>query len=88
MTNVYNSEFAEDCIHLKACRRLCKMIRKDYKLAFCRRCNENCSAYEPKQRLYTRDEVTAVMNGACRDGNDGYYPGDVCISDYIDDRGI
>jgi hypothetical protein len=34
-------EYQENCIHLKACRRLCKIFNKRG-----RGCNENCTAYE------------------------------------------
>ena len=45
-------EYQEDCIHLKACRRLCK-IHKINK----RGCNENCHAYvsgEEPELIYLR----------------------------------
>lgn len=35
------------------------------------------------ERLYTEDEVRAVMHGACRDGKLGYDAYDLLISDYI-----
>lgn len=38
---------------------------------------------EEEERLYTRDEVIAVMHGACRDGQNGYEPGDLLIEDYV-----
>lgn len=36
--------FMEDCVHLKACRRMQK-IGKSYGHTFSRRCNELCTAY-------------------------------------------
>ncbi len=36
-----------------------------------------------EERLYTREEVTKVMHGACRDGQDGYSPYDCLIEDYL-----
>lgn len=35
------------------------------------------------ERLYTYDEVYAVMRGACMDGHRGYYPGDLRVEDYV-----
>lgn len=34
-------------------------------------------------RLYTYDEVRIVKDGACYDGKDGYYPGDLLVEDYV-----
>ena len=44
MANYRGYEYARDCIHLKACRRLSK-IAIDNNKRFTRGCNENCSAY-------------------------------------------
>lgn len=38
-------EYMTECIHLKACRRLCKM-----KNIHNRGCNVNCSAFEIKEK--------------------------------------
>lgn len=35
------------------------------------------------QYLYTEEEVRRVMHGACRDGQGGYDPFDLLISDYL-----
>lgn len=39
---------------------------------------------EETERLYTEEEVRACIRGACLDGQSGYYPGDLLISDYVD----
>jgi hypothetical protein len=78
--------FAEDCIHLVACRRLCKIAKAYYKQINNRGCNPSCIAYEKKdeeERKYSYDEVVAVMHGACRDGAKGYDEYDLLVSDYI-----
>ena len=73
------NEYPEDCIHLKACRRLCKIA----KIAS-RGCNFNCSAYETNEvRLYTREEVEKVMRGAAEAGARGYTGGDNLIEDFL-----
>ena len=87
--------YMEDCLHLKACRRLCKKVKNEnFGVSVLRGCNEECSAYQPckneddrttSERLYTREEVRAVMHGACRDGLNGIDPYDCLIEDYIYD---
>lgn len=51
-------EYKDDCIHLKACRRLCKMY--DIKQ---RSCNENCSAYigGNKERFLSHEYIDEVF---------------------------
>ena len=79
------NNYAEDCIHLKACRRICKYHKINN-----RGCTEDyCTAYQniddfmEEYDLYTRSEIEKVMNGAVNDGNSGYHSGDIIISDYI-----
>ena len=87
MNKVSNmNNYAEDCIHLKACRRICKYHKINN-----RGCTEDyCTAYQnindfmEEYDLYNRYEIEKVMNGAINDGHNGYYSGDVLISDYID----
>lgn len=69
-----------DCIHLRACRRLCKLFNIKN-----RGCNIDCSAYKygAEEEHYTYDDLVAVKNGACRDGQRGYEPGDLLAEDYI-----
>lgn len=79
------TEFAEKCIHLRACRRLCKIAKEYYKPIANRGCSPDCSAYEPEdnERKYSYEEVKRVMHGACRDGAYGYDEYDLLIEDYI-----
>lgn len=74
----------DDCIHLKACRRLCKLkkIRN-------RGCNMNCSAYqniddfaqENVGQIYTEQDVYTVIHGM--ENEYGLSYGNDLISDYI-----
>ena len=80
----YNN-YPDNCIHLHACRRICKI----YKIQN-RDCNKECTAYETEQDLienskeyYTRNQVEAVLSGACYDGQNGYNAGDLLLEDYI-----
>ena len=83
-------EYQEDCIHLKACRRLSKRLRAKG-ITIGRGCNESCTAYETLEEAiknsdevyYTYAEVEEVKYGACMDGQRGYYPGDLLVSDYV-----
>lgn len=74
-----NMEYAEDCIHLKACRRLCKM--HDIKTG--RGCNtKTCTAYISQREVYTKNEVKKVRNGTwddCKYGLDKY---DILVEDF------
>ena len=38
---------------------------------------------EQIEEMYTREQVEEVKRGACIDGQNGYYPGDLLIEDYI-----
>lgn len=38
------SDYMEDCIHLKACRRMCKL--RGWKKGYSRGCDDMCSAYQ------------------------------------------
>ena len=76
------NNYADDCAHLKACRRLSKIAKDQTGKTITRYCSENCSAYEGGP-LYTREQVEAVKYGAARDGAEGYSGGDLLISDYI-----
>lgn len=76
--------YMDDCIHLKACRRVCKIVKaKYYGMSIARGCNSECSAYEPCEDYYSREQVIAVMHGACKDGQKGFDPYDCLIEDYI-----
>lgn len=39
-------DYMEDCIHLKACRRMNVRAQKEFGKKITRGCNENCTAYE------------------------------------------
>lgn len=50
----------------------------------CAKEDENGEWYTNEgERLYTESEVEEVKAGACYDGQRGYYPGDLLISDYV-----
>ena len=66
------TDYAENCIHLKACRRLSKIVKA--KNGFVARgCNETCSAFTPdtgetyvtvnEAVKYARDGVQSIMDG-------------------------
>ena len=80
--------YMDDCVHLKACRRLVKRA-KSMGFSMGRGCNKDCTAYEDvydfaaERGLYTPAEVEKVKDGACEDGHRGYYPGDILVSDYV-----
>ena len=72
----------EDCIHLKACRRVQKLAREQG-CRFARMCHENCSAY------VSRDDETRYVTvkeavGYAQDGADsirsGYSEYDVYVT--------
>lgn len=56
-----NNEYSEDCIHLKACRRLSKIAKSQGK-TFTRGCNDNCSAYVSGKNSgwLTQEEATYI----------------------------
>ena len=86
----------EDCIHLKACRRMQKIIKSRYTgLQIARHCTEECSAYETfakgidywgceDEYKYTAKEVQYCIDRVYSDARAGY--SDNSIRDYIDER--
>ena len=55
--------YAEDCLHLKACRRFSLLLKKNG-IIRARGCDPNyCTAYESKDEYYTREQVEAVKHG-------------------------
>lgn len=76
--------FMEDCIHLRACRRLQK-IAKGKGFTFARGCTADCTAYEgdyrDEDKEYTRDDVQRAINGATRDALRGCT--DNIVEDYV-----
>lgn len=79
----------DDCIHLKACRRLQKVARVENKTFVARHCDERCSAYETEdgfidncnERYYTYSEVITCIHGAVKDAQSGYT--DLLPEDYV-----
>lgn len=55
-----NCGYQEDCIHLKACRRLQKICRTKYDIKVGRSCNKDCSAYEActLEQVYKVDDAS------------------------------
>ena len=75
-------ECMEDCIHLKACRRI-QAIGRKHRLIVPRYCTEDCTAYEskPDSKLYTEEEVYRIIHGM--ENYHGLPYGDDLISDFI-----
>lgn len=76
--------FADDCIHLKACRRMCKL--DGWKKGYSRGCSETCTAYRSaneESECVTEDEaidyarwgVSSIQSGY--DSRDVYVHGDM-----------
>lgn len=61
------SVFMEDCIHLKACRRLQK-IGKSYGFTFPRGCKEKCTAYCSEKNVV--DALQDIMDYSFNAGID------------------
>ena len=75
------TEFAEDCIHLHACRRMAKIYResKSFKSYFIKReCNEECTAYQKAKRrlVVTFDDAYDAAKEGIRMSELGYGVGD------------
>lgn len=70
-----DKEYADDCIHLKACRRMCKYhninnrgCRKDY-----------CTAYESKGEYIKIDDAIEVSRNLLKDLEYGYSYDDLSV---------
>ena len=66
-------ECMDDCIHLKACRRV-QAIGRKHRLLVPRYCTEDCSAYESGSRIIkvaTLNEVRESVNWAVDEIKDG-----------------
>lgn len=68
-------DFAEDCVHLKACRRICKFhninnrgCRADY-----------CTAYEPKSNFIKIEGAVEVARNLLKDMQYGYSYDDLSV---------
>ena len=64
--------YMEDCIHLRACRRLQK-VGESKGHRFARKCDEECTAYETDKPM-TREQLQDLINRvATYVGGDGWY---------------
>lgn len=83
------SSCMDDCIHLKACRRLQKVARAENKTIVARHCDEQCTAYETEdefiencdERYFTYSEVKTCIRGAVKDAQSGNT--DLLPEDYV-----
>ena len=74
--------YMEDCIHLKACRRIQKIGRKQGE-CFSRHCDEDCTAYQSKQKntgLITVDKAIRYARNGVNSIRGGYSAYDVYAS--------
>ena len=68
-------EYAEDCIHLKACRRMCK-----YHNINNRGCTKSyCTAYEPKSDFIKVEDAIEVARNLLKDMQYGYSYDDLSV---------
>lgn len=68
-------EFADDCIHLKACRRMCK-----YHGINNRGCTKSyCTAYEPKEDFIKVGDAVEVARQLLKDMQYGYSYNDLSV---------
>lgn len=72
-------EYQDDCMHLKACRRLCKIAKKELKKTLVRRCDETCTAYESSYDYVSRSRAEDAVRGAIDALEYGESPDDVCV---------
>lgn len=71
------TEFCQDCIHLKACRRMAKIYKSNGSKFVARGCNEDCSAYLTADEI--ADKAARVANDLLSDLRYGYSPDDLCV---------
>ena len=75
--NIYKFACMDDCIHLKACRRI-QQIGKKYRLNVPRYCTEDCTAYQSRDANTNYVSIDTAINyardgvGSIRDGYDMY----------------
>ena len=90
------SDYMEDCIHLHACRRICKIAKDEYKKQIKRNCTESCQAYTPGDAgnyISVEEAVNYAIDGSSSiergyDAYDVYCASDLqgrTISDIIDE---
>lgn len=71
-------EYAEDCIHLHACRRLTKIVKDQFGKTLTRLCNEHCKAYQSGD-LVTVEDACDVARRLLRDMEYGYSYDDLSV---------
>ena len=70
-----NRDYADDCIHLKACRRICKFHNINN-----RRCKKDCcTAYEPKSNFIKIEDAVEVARNLLKDMQYGYSYDDLSV---------
>ena len=84
MSRIKNFDYMEDCIHLKACRRLQKLFRgKFYGANVSRNCDEDCTAYvsgNQETSYITIDEALSYARNGISSIQSGYDSYDVYAS--------
>lgn len=82
-------DYAEDCIHLHACRRMAKIYResKSFKSYFIARgCGEECTAYQRAEKVYAIEATVAydiAVDGAYMAQSGYAVEGDaLCLADF------
>lgn len=79
----------DDCVHLRACRRIQKMAKTRFcGMHIARKCSVECSCYETAQDIcertdnyYSISEVQKAIDGATQSALCGYT--DNIVSDYL-----
>ena len=71
------NEIAEDCIHLRACRRLAKIYKNNGSKFAPRHCNEACTAYMNADEII--DKATDVAKSLISDCEAGFSSDDLCV---------
>lgn len=70
-------EYMDDCIHLKACRRLTKIAKRDTGRIITRGCNAQCTAYMTNDDYV--EEAALVCERLVADAKSGYSEDDLCV---------
>lgn len=71
-------EYAEDCIHLHACRRLSKLAEAQFNKKLTRNCNVKCKAYKSGELVIVEDACD-VARRLLRDMEYGYSYDDLSV---------
>ena len=72
------TEYAEDCIHLHACRRLSKLAEEQFNKKITRNCNAKCNAYKSGD-LVTVEDACDVARRLLKDMEYGYSYDDLSV---------